>query len=120
MTATAVQHNPSYALLLRRNRNYAALWAGQLVSVFGDRLHQIALLVLVGTLTSNDLRQIGLVFATIGLPSLLFGLFAGALADRWSRKSIMIASDLVRALLAMAIPWVARVDLLWIYGITFL
>jgi hypothetical protein len=58
MTATAVQQSPSYALLLRRNRNYAALWLGQLVSVFGDRLHQVALLVLVGSLTSNNLGQI--------------------------------------------------------------
>ena len=120
MTATAVQQSPSYALLLRRNRNYAALWLGQLVSVFGDRLHQVALLVLVGTLTSNNLGQIALVFVALGAPSLLFGLFAGALVDRWDRRRVMLAADLVRVPMVVSIPFLARVDLLWVYVIAFL
>ena len=120
MTATAVQQSPSYALLLRRNRNYAALWLGQLVSVFGDRLHQVALLVLVGSLTSNNLGQIALVFVVLGAPSLLFGLFAGALVDRWDRRRVMLAADLVRVPMVVSIPFLARVDLLWVYVIAFL
>jgi MFS transporter, DHA3 family, macrolide efflux protein len=120
MAATAVQQSPSYALLLRRNRNYAALWLGQLVSVFGDRLHQVALLVLVGSLTSNNLGQIALVFIVLGAPSLLFGLSAGALVDRWDRRRVMLAADLVRVPMVVSIPFLARVDLLWVYAIAFL
>jgi MFS transporter, DHA3 family, macrolide efflux protein len=120
MTATAVQQSPSYALLLRRNRNYAALWLGQLVSVFGDRLHQVALLVLVGSLTSNNLGQIALVFVVLGAPSLLFGLLAGALVDRWDRRRVMLAADLVRVPMVLSIPFLARVDLLWVYVMAFL
>jgi DHA3 family macrolide efflux protein-like MFS transporter len=120
MTATAVQQSPSYALLLRRNRNYAALWLGQLVSVFGDRLHQVALLVLVGSLTSNNLGQIALVFVVLGAPSLLFGLSAGALVDRWDRRRVMLAADLVRVPMVVSIPFLARVDLLWVYVMAFL
>ncbi len=108
-----------YGTLLR-NRNYAALWLGQLVSTLGDRLHQVALLALVGTLTSQNLSQVALVFAAIGLPSLLFGVFAGALVDRWDRKSVMIASDLIRAPLVLAIPLMARLDIIWVYVLTFL
>jgi MFS family permease len=109
----------SYRSLLR-NRNFSALWLGQLVSVFGDRLHEIALLVLVGSLSGNDLSQIGVLIATIGLPSLLFGLFAGALADRWNRQRVMIIADLARVPLVIAIPILARSDMLWVYIITFL
>ena len=116
--ATAIQP-VSYRSILQ-NRNYALLWVGQLVSVFGDRLHQIALLTLVGALTANNLRQVGLVFATIGLPSLLFGLFAGTLVDRWDRQRVMIVADLARALLVATIPTLARLDILWVYVITFL
>src|SRR3954463_12465617 len=105
---------------LLRNRNYAALWLGQIVSIFGDRLHQIALLVLVGSLTANNLEQIGLVLATIGLPSLLFGPFAGAFVDRWNRRWVMIGSDLIRFVLVLLIPTLGRIDLLYIYIITFL
>src|SRR5438477_7727458 len=115
--ASSLQPVPYRSLL--RNRNYTLLWVGQLVSVFGDRLHQIALLVLVSALTANDLGQIGLVIATIGVPSLLFGLFAGALVDRWKRRNVMIISDLVRALLVASIPTLARMDIVWIYVITF-
>jgi len=116
--ASSLQPVPYRSLL--RNRNYTLLWVGQLVSVFGDRLHQIALLVLVSALTANDLGQIGLVIATIGVPSLLFGLFAGALVDRWKRRNVMIISDLIRALLVASIPTLARMDIAWIYVITFL
>src|SRR6185436_14826681 len=105
---------------LLRNRNYTALWIGQIVSIFGDRLHQIALLVLIGSLTANNLEQIGLVVATIGLPSLLFGPFAGAFVDRWNRQWVMIAADLIRVGLVLTIPTLGRIDILYIYVITFL
>ena len=108
----------SYGSLLR-NRNYALLWVGQLVSAFGDRLHQIGLLVLVGALTGNNLWSVGLVFVTIGLPELLFGLFAGALVDRWDRRRVMIVADLSRLFLVASIPLLARVGLPWVYVITF-
>jgi DHA3 family macrolide efflux protein-like MFS transporter len=121
MAATALQQtSSSYGSLLRQNQNYAALWLGQLVSVFGDRLHQIALLALVGTLTSNNLGNIALVFVTLGAPSLLFGLFAGALVDRWDRRRVMLVADLVRVPIVACIPLLAQVDVLWVYAIAFL
>ena len=109
----------SYRALLR-NRNYALLWGGQVVSAFGDRLHQIGLLVLVGALTGNDLLSVGLVFVTIGLPELLFGLFAGALVDRMDRRRVMIAADLCRFLVVAVIPFLATAGLAWVYAATFL
>ncbi len=76
--------------------------------------------MLVGSLTSNNLGQIALLFVTLGAPSLLFGLFAGAVVDRWDRRRVMIAADLVRILLVLSIPFLARVDLLWVYVVAFL
>jgi MFS family permease len=73
--------------------------------VFGDRLHQVALLVLVGSLTSNNLGQIVLVFVVLGAPSLLFGLLAGALVDRSDRRRVMLAADLVRVPMVISIPF---------------
>lgn len=108
----------SYGPLLR-NRNYRLLWLGQLVSVFGERLHQIALLVLVGSLTGGHLGSIGLLFVTIGLPELLFGPFAGALADRWDRRRVMIAADLSRFVVVLSVPYLAGVDLAFVYVLTF-
>ncbi len=120
MTATTIRQSTSYAALLRMNRNFAALWLGQLISVFGDRLHQVALLVLVGALTSGDLGRVALMFVTLGTPSLLFGLFAGALVDRWDRRRVMLAADLIRVPLVLSIPFLAQVDLLLVYVAAFL
>jgi len=106
--------------LLRQYRNFRLLWLGQTCSLFGDRLHQVAILVLVGSLTNANVSQIGLLFATIGLPSLLFGLPAGALVDRWDRQRVMIVADLIRAPLVLSLPFLARVDLAWVYLVTFL
>src|SRR5919112_112878 len=56
MTATAVQQSPSYALLLRRNPNYAALWLGQLVSIpFLARVDLLLVYVMAFLLTSVGL-----------------------------------------------------------------
>jgi MFS transporter, DHA3 family, macrolide efflux protein len=105
---------------LLRNRNYTFLWIGQIVSIFGDRLHQVALLVLVASLANTNMGEIGLIFATIALPSLLFGPFAGAFVDRWNRQWVMISADLIRVGLVLAIPILGRVDILYIYVLTFL
>jgi DHA3 family macrolide efflux protein-like MFS transporter len=120
MAATAIHQNTSYASLLRLNRNFAALWLGQIVSVFGDRLHQVALLMLVGTLTTGDMGRVALVFVALGAPSLLFGLLAGALVDRWDRRRVMLAADFVRVPLVLSIPFLARIDLFWVYVVAFL
>lgn len=119
MDEAAVQGTASYGSLLR-NRNYSLLWLGQLVSLFGDKLHQIGVVVLVGALTANNLGQIGLLFVVIVLPELLFGLFAGALVDRWDRRRVMIASDLVRLFLVASLPFLAGVGIFWVYVVTFL
>ena len=50
-------------------------------------------------------------------PSLLVGLFAGVLVDRFNRKAIMIASDLLRAVLVFLIPFLVPHNIIWLYVI---
>ncbi|MHB8575485.1 MAG: MFS transporter [Dehalococcoidia bacterium] len=87
-----------------RSRRYFPLWLGQLVSNFGDTLHYIALIVLVFRLTGHGLGVAGLVVAEI-LPVLLLGPIAGVIIDRFSRKTVLISADLLRALLALSLVW---------------
>jgi len=89
-------------LALARNRNYSLLWIGQLLSFFGDRIHQVALGVLV--LTQGSEADLGFVLAATAVPSILLGPLAGALVDRWDRRTVMIACDLVRAGLVLLVP----------------
>ena len=70
---------------LWRNRDYMLLWSGQIVSIVGTQVSQIAFPLLVLALTQSP-AQAGFVAAARSLPYLLFTLLAGALVDRWNRK----------------------------------
>jgi MFS family permease len=87
-----------------RSRAYFPLWLGLLVSNFGDTLHYIAVVVLVFQLTGQGLAVAGLVAAEI-LPVLLLGPVAGVIIDRFSRKGVLIAADLFRAVLVLTLLW---------------
>ncbi len=93
----------SYADVIR-SPSYFPLWLGQLVSSFGDTLHYIALVVLVYHLTGQGVAVAILVAAEI-IPILVLGPVAGVIIDRFSRKSVLIASDLFRAVLVLSLVW---------------
>jgi MFS family permease len=100
-------------LRLFTNRNYALLWSGQLVSLMGDRIHQVALGFLVAT--RGTPLDVGFTFAAIAIPNVIFGPWAGALADRWDRRRTMIAADLIRAVLVLTIPLAFNVHIGLVY-----
>lgn len=87
-----------------RSPSYFSLWLSQLVSNFGDTLHYIALVVLVYELTGRGAAVAMLVAAEV-VPVLLLGPIAGVVIDRFSRKSVLIGADVVRALLALSLVW---------------
>jgi MFS family permease len=82
---------------------------GQTVSQFGDKLHHMALIALVGAEAAVEtsgiaLAQLSVVFT---LP-LIFGPLAGALVDRWNKRLTMIVCDGIRAVIVAMIPWLYR------------
>jgi MFS family permease len=81
---------------LRRNRDFTKLWIGEAVSTLGSRSSYVAYPLLVLALTGSA-AQAGLVGFARQLPLFLFQLPAGALADRWNRRRLMIACDAGRA-----------------------
>src|SRR5579871_1209228 len=86
--------------LLRRNRNYRYTWMGQVVSEIGDQFNNIAVFSLAIALTRSGLVVTGIMLAR-AIPAVTVGPLAGVLLDRFDRKRIMIASDLVRAVVAL-------------------
>jgi MFS transporter, DHA3 family, macrolide efflux protein len=103
---------------LASDARYSAFWVGQTISTFGDRLNQIALAALVLARTQSALLS-GLVLVISMVPNLLLGPIAGTLVDRWDQKRLMVASDLLRALLVVLLP-VAVMGPTWtVYPIIF-
>ena len=102
-----------YIELLRSNRNFRQLWLGQVVSQMGDWFNTIALYTIILNLTGSG-RDVGLLLVARFLPSFVFGSLSGVVADRFSRRTIMIVSDLLRALVVLGFLFVRRADQLWI------
>ncbi len=88
---------------LWRNRDYLLLWSGQAISSVGSSASELALPLLILSITHSP-AQAGFAGALRSLAYLLLGLPAGALIDRWDRKRLMIFCDAGRALALGSIP----------------
>jgi MFS family permease len=104
-------------LRLFANRNFSLLWTGQLISLIGDRIHIIALGALVSG--RGTALEVGVTFAMTAVPSVFLGPLAGVLVDRWDRRRTMIACDVVRAALVLAVPLAFEVHIGLVYAIAF-
>jgi MFS family permease len=112
-----VRRHPYVRLAL--NGSFSALWAGQLISLFGDRIHQVALAAVVLITTGSALAS-ALVFVAAFIPNLLFSPVAGALVDRWDHREVLVVSDLLRAATVLMIPIAAVVNVALVYPLVFL
>ncbi len=88
---------------LWRNRDFKLLWSGQAVSVMGTRISSLALPLLVLEVT-HSAAQAGFITSARMLPYLVLGLPAGALTDRWNRKTTMVLCDVARAIALGSVP----------------
>ncbi|HEU4781894.1 MAG TPA: MFS transporter [Ktedonobacterales bacterium] len=115
MTPDGVAEKPKTARLWS-SRDWVLLWSGQLVSVVGTQVSQLAYPLLMLALTDSP-AQAGFISAARTIPYLLLGLPAGALVDRWDRRRVMIVCDAGRALalgsipLALAFGWLTLAQL---------
>ncbi len=90
-----------FLALLRTNRNYRWTWLGQVVSETGDGFNNVAVLALTMEATGSGLVVGGVMLAR-AIPAVLAGPVAGVVLDRLDRRRVMIASDLARAVIALA------------------
>ncbi|MDX6497001.1 MAG: hypothetical protein QOG23_261 [Blastocatellia bacterium] len=109
-----------YLELLRANRGFRFLWLGQVVSQMGDWFDTIAVYTIALRLTGST-RSVALIMVARFLPSVIMGPLSGVVADRFSRRSIMIAADLVRAVVVLGFLFIRRPDQMWlVYALTVL
>lgn len=83
------------------NRSFLLLWLAQLISQTAQNAILFALLVLVVDLTSSSIYTSVLVLSFV-VPSFVFGVFSGVLVDRWSKRRILIMTNALRGLAAVA------------------
>jgi MFS transporter, DHA3 family, macrolide efflux protein len=112
-----VRQHPYVRLAL--NGSFTALWTGQMISLFGDRIHQIALAFLVGGVT-NSIVAVAFVFVAATLPNLILSPLAGTYVDRWNHRDVMIVSDILRAAVVLIMPIAVFSNVYLVYPLIFM
>jgi DHA3 family macrolide efflux protein-like MFS transporter len=102
-------------------KNFFSLWSGQIISEFGDRLNQMALIALIYYKEPGSVMALSKLLFFIIVPVFVIGPVAGVYVDRWDRKRVMIISDILRGLMVLAIPLFVYLDMMGpIYVVVFL
>jgi MFS family permease len=104
----------TYLQLLRHNRSFRRLWIGQVISELGNWFNFIAALGVVRLVSHAATEAATILLIARLVPFTLFAPLAGAFVDRWSRRTVMIAMDLLRLVVALGFLFVRRPQDLWI------
>ena len=101
-----------YGALLRGNADFRNLWLGQVVSLLGDWFNLVACATLVQTLTGSG-AAVGFLFALRMLAPFAVSPLAGVVADRYDRRAVLIATDLLRAVVVLGFLFVREPGDVW-------
>src|SRR3954452_13255910 len=103
----------AYTRVVRHNRNFQRLWMAQIVSEIGDWFYTLAIYSLLIQLTGKA-SSVALALILQVLPLTFIGPTAGVVNDRVSRKRVMIAADLVRAVIVLSMLLVRTREMVWL------
>lgn len=119
-----------------KNRNFLALWGGQIFCQLADKVYLVLMIALINSQFKTGNQSISAwvsaLMMAFTIPAVLFGSVAGVYVDRWPKKTVLVASNVWRGILVLAIPlllWLTHdwkpvgvlpVGFLIILGVTFL
>jgi MFS family permease len=103
----------SYVRLVRTNRNFRRLWMAQIVSEIGDWFYTLSIYTLLLELTGHA-SSVALALVLQVLPQTFVGPTAGVVSDRLRRKHVMIAADIGRFVVVLAMLFVRSRSTVWV------
>ena len=107
-------HNQGFKPVLN-NPRFLILWIGQIFSQLADKIYLVLMIAITAVHFKAEGQSIGgwtsAIMIAFTIPAMLFGSLAGVYVDRWSKKGVMVISNLLRAALVFVIP-----PLLWLAG----
>lgn len=89
----------------RENRDFVRFWFAQLISQFGDRVHQMALVGLIAVRAPGSSFELAKLLSFTIIPVFIIGPFAGVCVDRWDRRTTLFVCDFLRGFIVLAIAW---------------
>ncbi len=108
-------------LSIKQNDSFWRFWFAQLISQFGDRVHQMALVGLIALRAPGSAFELAKLLAFTIIPVFIIGPFAGVYVDRWDRRTTMFICDMVRGfiVLGIAMYWMHLTTIVWVYAAVF-
>lgn len=96
-----------------KNRNFLALWSGQVFSQLADKVYLVLMIALIAS-RFQDTNQtisgwVSVLMISFTIPAVLFGSVAGVFVDRWSKKAVLVSTNLLRGIFVLTVPF-----LLWL------
>ncbi len=96
-----------------KNSNFLALWCGQVFCQMADKVYLVLMIALIETQFDRGDRTISAwvsaLMMSFTIPAVLFGSVAGVFVDRWSKKAVLVVTNILRGVLVLVIP-----PLLWL------
>ncbi|NER20935.1 MAG: MFS transporter [Symploca sp. SIO1B1] len=91
-----------------KNHNFLALWSGQVFSQLADKIYLVLMITLIAsrfqTAEQTISGWVSAIMIAFTIPAVLFGSVAGVFVDRWSKKTVLVVTNLLRGVLVLAIP----------------
>jgi MFS family permease len=98
-----------------QNKRFLILWGGQIFSQLADKIYLVLTIAIIASqfqLPGQPISQwVSPIMVAFTIPAMLFGSLAGVYVDRWSKKSVLVISNLLRGIIVLFLP-----TLLWLAG----
>ncbi|BAQ66803.1 MFS transporter [Geminocystis sp. NIES-3709] len=92
-----------------KNLSFLILWLGQVFSQLADKIYLVLIIAIISSHFKTEgesiSRWVSLVMISFTIPAVLFGSLAGVYVDRWSKKVVLVTSNLLRGILVFTIPF---------------
>ncbi|MDF5718938.1 MAG: MFS transporter [Rhizonema sp. PD37] len=107
-TSDSIEETVEGFLPVLKNPNFLALWGGQVFCQLADKVYLVLMIALINTQFQSSDQSISgwvsVLMISFTIPAVLFGSLAGAFVDRWSKKAVLVATNMWRGILVLVIP----------------
>lgn len=97
-----------------KNTSFFILWLGQIFSQLADKIYLVLMIALISANFQPQGESISswvsLIMIAFTIPAILFGSLAGVYVDRWSKKTVLVVSNILRGILVLIVPLCLSID----------
>ncbi|PSO48627.1 MAG: arabinose efflux permease [Cyanobacteria bacterium SW_9_44_58] len=105
---TPAEDNTKGFLPVLKNYRFLTLWSGQIFSQLADKVYLVLMISIIASHFQRPDQTISgwvsAIMIAFTIPAVLFGSLAGVYVDRWSKKGVLVGTNLVRGLLVWSVP----------------